>query len=207
MKWVLYNPMSLDHWRAEEVSRQFASVDIIVLPGTQQRSWWEQHPALRFQREFHQEISWGWRPRHHTNKSAGVSFFLHERHDSCSIRDVFSPPASLSGRGVAVRLRPPRADILFVALYTPPRCSVRHIEVTEASLKWANGLVSRIGTRTIPVLAADLNDQFGMRRDVSGQAPDRMVGDAQPAVGKANTRRCSGALWNSTIFARRRVSS
>lgn len=67
-------------------------------------------------------------------------------------------------------------------MYLPPRGTARHLESPRR--RWADGLMWRVGTRAIPVLAADVNDQFGMRRDTTGQCTcisGRMVCNAQPA--------------------------
>ena len=50
-------------------------------------------------------LVWGWRPSPFTNKSAGVALVFGRRIKEKKVRRIFSPPAVLTGRVGAVRIK------------------------------------------------------------------------------------------------------
>lgn len=169
MVWIIhFNPLSMDAWRAEEISREFSKADVVVLTGTQRRAWHDKQKVTVQSLENHSELSFGWSRGQFTNRSAGISIMVGRRFGRASVRKVLEPPRSLTGRGAAVRLVAAKVDLLVVALYYPPRTG-DHMRTAEALTEWAHAVTASVGFRTCPIVCTDLNDGFGLRRDTTGR--------------------------------------
>ena len=74
----VYNPCNLNGiYRADQISTELASVDILGLPATGRRAQRVHPEDLRQQLlASHWEIQWGWKNAAGMNKSCGVSLFF-----------------------------------------------------------------------------------------------------------------------------------
>ena len=57
------------------------------------------------------------------------------------------------------------------------------MKVAQALVHWLDEIILKLGTRTIPIIAMDLNDEYGSRRDLTGQhvtMEDKISGCAEP---------------------------
>ena len=81
------------------------------------------------------------------------------------IKAIHTPPNSLLGRCIAVRLKRSALDLLVVSVYFPPRSSrsdqrKKGEKTVDAILAWLRTIMSSAPYRTTPVICMDLNEQF-----------------------------------------------
>ena len=165
---VLYNPLSAtDGFRLEEISSTFRSIDFVFLPGTQGKQFDDvvtQRPL-----EHHAYYHWGWSRGRHTNRSAGIGIGVGKRWRKDSVKQIWSPPKGLQGRGGALRVRQEGHDYTLLGAYFPPRCGpVDEYKSTVLRLaSWVEQVLRETPRRSVPVLAVDLNDGVGMEHQTS----------------------------------------
>jgi len=156
--------------RIADICQAFRGFSAVIVAGTGKRAADVDRDVLQYSRDGLLELSWGWRRSKYTNKSAGVAVLVASP-SRLDIRQLFSPPRHLAGRGGAVRLRGESGDFLLIVLYLPPRLSLpesAYKECVQQLMTWASSLASRVGRRCIPLLFADLNDGLGLQRQVDG---------------------------------------
>ena len=86
------------------------------------------------------------------------------------VRKVIIPPPSLQGRVAGLRLRARELDILIIGFYVPPRMSMqRHRSLGREIATWIAAQIAAAGTRTLPLVAGDLNDGIGLVRGATGR--------------------------------------
>lgn len=126
-------------------------------------------------------LEWRYRKTRYTNRATGMAILIHKRL-AHSVRDVEMPPAALTGRCIAIRIRGEKRDYFVGSLHNLVLGSMRdktHISYIEGMTGWMEGLVRRLPGRCVPIAKMDLNDRFGVRRDACGDKyteADRHVG-------------------------------
>ena len=169
MKLCLYNPLvSQTTERAAEISCEFRDCAIVILPGTCRRSP-PDHPVSTRSLPCHREYSWGWRRQ--IDCKAGVSILISNHLARPSIvRNVLIPPPALQGRVAGLRLRASALDVLVLGFYVPPRMTMaRHRALGKEISRWIADQIAAAGTRTLPLVAGDLNDGLGLVRGSTGR--------------------------------------
>ena len=102
---------------------------------------------------------------------AGVSIMISTHLARPSIvRKVIIPPPTLQGRVAGLRLRASALDVLVLGFYVPPRMSMaRHRSLGREIASWIADQIAAAGTRTLPLVAGDLNDGLGLVRGSTGR--------------------------------------
>ena len=190
---IVYNPLSAcAPERLQEISLLLRSGDVIGMPGTRLKatfSTFATHAVRTQQLAKHVALHWGWRSAPFSNRAAGTSILVGGRFRRNNIRDTFSPPPSLQGRGGAVRLVQGSVDLLPVALYfapPPPKAAKKRawIKGTDILLEWVDKILCDAPLRTTPILLMDINDGLG-----GDSGKDETVGDfPDPRQGAAGTK-------------------
>lgn len=96
------------------------------------------------------------------------------------------PPASVQGRGMAVRLKASdHTDLLFMVVYMPPRVSgartARYEATVRELLRWMTKVFAALPGRTLPVVGVDLND--GLQPSSGSAAVGPLARDASHFAG------------------------
>lgn len=162
---VLCNPLSASAGRLQDLVRAFATEDVLALVGTQRHCVDE---GLTVQREGRWSFwRWGYCTRTvGTNKSCGITIGLGPRLQRF-VRQVYDGPSSLAGRvgGLRVRIATKDLLLLLLALYMPPRHTVResvYNATVDGIVRWVDETISSAPRRTVPQIMADVNDEFGL---------------------------------------------
>ena len=114
-------------------------------------------------------VSWGSACGSHTNKSAEIDLLLNKKvFNSKSIINVFSPPASVQGRGGALRLQGSDYDVLYLGLYVPPFAGPAiargaFMKGLKILLGWADNTIKSVPSRCMPIVAMGSNLKVGKR--------------------------------------------
>lgn len=89
-----------------------------------------------------------------------------------NIRRLWEAPPGLAGRVAAARIRTDQHDVVFILVYCPVRRSLvekDYVECVQKICGFVDRVMSECGERTLPVVAGDFNDQFGLRRQADGR--------------------------------------
>ena len=101
----------------------------------------------------------GWMKGLHTKKTAGVSIAMGRRWRNM-IKEIYSPPTVLQGRGGTLRIKGTALDILLVAVYFPPAAyaesgaEVKCKATIQSLIRCLPSLLDRTPKRTIPLYVA-----------------------------------------------------
>lgn len=181
---VTYNVLSLIQiGRSQEISTVLDDAHCLMLQGTRRRH--HDGPVTISRAGDHMVYDWGFGRSSFVTRAAGVQLRVHRRvARPCDIAAIHSPPPVLQGRGGAVRVRHPAADLLFVTLYVAPRYGnaahdAVYMKGTRELFGWLHGVLDNAPARTTVFLGMDLNDTLGIPpggiTDASG------VGSLHPA--------------------------
>lgn len=171
---VLWNPQACSCYdRAQEISAELFSHDLVALPGKGARNYDFDMPVTVTQLQEHYRYEWGWRKSKFVNRSVGVSGLLKPRMHEL-VRRTWMPPKELTGRAGAIRIKGPRLDITRLIVHFPPRTGESHLQgqYKECVDKLVGGLdkvMKEIPRRSLPVVLGDVNDGFRMRRGDQGR--------------------------------------
>ena len=154
-----------------------------------------------------------------TNKSCGVSICLDRTvFPRGSIRNVFSPPKGISGRGGAIRIKGPKRDMLVIGTYLPPN-SANNNKIKASSVEIDETLATNtISLNDINYIASNLNPnsthldvlltfascpdavKYGLKQYEATQKirKDRIARDKEEEL--KNSKKSSKAASNSNMF-------
>lgn len=156
-----YNPLQAIGARASEILSELRQ-DVVLVAGTQRKA----SPSLPIRASSFgasRFVEAGWRSVRDANKSCGVGVFLGPRLAKAAIVGTYTPPASLQGRAIAVRLKGPSVDLMPVAMYFPPRPATSkamagYTRTVRGLVRWMTMICAQAGCRTLPLIGMDLND-------------------------------------------------
>jgi len=166
-----YNPMSLvATGRANDISLQAQSVDVLVLPGTRYRA--RNKDVTTEKLSAHQAFHWGYGAGPFTNRSAGLSILLGGKVRHKRVVEVKSPPGSLQGRAGAVRVKQGPLDIMIIGMYFPPAAAghqkqLARVKAVKALIMWVQEIIHQCPARCVPLLFMDANTPLGVREGVA----------------------------------------
>eukprot|EP00972_Heterocapsa_arctica_P043332 6393182-Heterocapsa_arctica.AAC.1 len=125
-------------------------------------------PYEKIDKESMTFISWPFDARQaYSNDACGVALgFDNRRINQDSIRQIWSPPPPLQGRGGAIRMiKRGVYDFLIMVLYIPTERDQQSKSGTEQLYNWASQVLQSNPTRSIPILFLDANGHVGWVRD------------------------------------------
>lgn len=168
-----WNPMNLTRtYRAEEISKQFSSLHILGLVGTQCR---EHTDVGHTQQDVgrHRMIHFGFDDGRHTNKSAGCAVYFREPLRMQHVADIKAPPADsgLRGRAGSVTFICREIRVKIITAYFQPQpwktgersavATRRWHQSTDALMNWITAEWNATPHRVIPLIVTDLNSSLG----------------------------------------------
>ena len=148
---ISYNPMSCNTMeRKHDLSYHFSQIHVVAMQGTKIRHPSDTTVGHIFEHlPHHFIIHSGYRTyQPHTNYSTGVSIMFNSSTFSTThIKAIHTPPNSLLGRCIAVRLKRSALDLLVVSLYFPPRSfrsdqRKKGEKTVDAILAWLRTIMS-----------------------------------------------------------------
>ena len=196
-KTLAYNPLNARFDRIVDIANEFQHMHAIGLSGTGCKASM-QHEYSESYVEGFRVHSWGWKNSKHSNKSCGISIMMDSKlFPKASLNAVYSPrPASLAGRGGAVRYKLPFLDICMITFYFSP--DVRNANARDANIKladWIRRTISRLPNRCIVLFACDSNGHTG-----SEQAWP-FIGDCIPEKENLNGKLFRQVLQDNNLVA------
>ena len=187
----LYNPLALrTAARREHLFAAAPHVDVILLPGTQTRSFSDGEATFTKHSGGRLLIDVGWPRSPLVTSSCGCAIGLGRSMGGQKfVKQVWLPPKELRGRGGVVRLKPKRFDMAFAVLYFPPpadiwlscrtiwcQCTCRRSSLAFSS----TAMVALLPATTAPTREAALgsgarggSNGSRHRAGTSGEAPPR----------------------------------
>ena len=169
-----YNPQAAS-WlpRLKQILAVLSFVHVIALQGTKaspkqhsdsKDTFWVERVAQ------YDVVHWFSATTELSNKSTGVSLAIDSRKFHIVHRaEIFSPPASLQGRGGAIWYHKVRCSCLFATLYFPTGPAKEKDVCTTALLEWLHSVLIQIPAHTHLYLATDSNARFGLDHAANGQ--------------------------------------
>ena len=173
---------ALGELRLNEISEEFAHVDLIALTSTGERA--SEQVSTRSACKFHFAIHSGFVPSRHCNKSCGIILMVRKRKFRAKhVIDTPAVPAQLRGRVALHRLRSGRFDIVIPITYFPPRPSARRANresvepeshkryqhTVDTMCSWMEQVLNWTPRRASLFWGFDLSDSLGWRRKSGGQ--------------------------------------
>lgn len=200
-----YNvPSLVQIGRSRDIAAALHNHHGIMLQGTRQRC--RDTPVTMSKVGSHHVFDWGYGKSPFVTRAAGVQLRVHTKLAKIGeVVAVHSPPDVLQGRGGAIRLRTPVADMLLVTLYVAPRYNATAEEMTytkgtKALFAWLAETLALMPARTSIFLGMDLNDALGVAPE--GHEQDHCVGPLASDRWRRHPstwRRASSARsWSST---------
>lgn len=169
---ALHNPMHIaDDDRAKDLTTIFVEEDLVLFQGTGRRGRDPELPIERRRHEHHVEVAWLWRRSRFCNKSTGCSMFMRPSLER-NIRRLWEAPPGLAGRVAAARFRTDQHDVAVILVYCPVRRSLvdkDYVEYIQKICGFVDRVISECGASTLPLIAGDFTDHFGLRRQADGQ--------------------------------------
>ena len=182
---ISYNCMSLRQaGRLTDIHAVLRRASVICLQGTRIRS--DNQPINYSKLEGRHVFHAGSGPR--SNKHAGVTIsFDAAKHHRKHLTHVAWPlDPSLQGRGQAVRSRRRCSDITYICAYAPPASSAGNaLGVTTKLYNWIAHVLSKLPSRTSPVLCMDASARTGVSKD-GEVAVSESIGPCDAEIQNAN---------------------
>ena len=169
---ITYNPLTiLSPGRSVLIEQQLAKIDVVIMPGTRVKmNTLIGTPWSTCETEKSAIIDWGYaRGAPFANRACGVRIMMRkDRHKLAHIRQIWSPPPAVQGRGGALRLKSSTHDFTVLAIYFPVRANLaseqkRYRDAVSIMLKWMDTVLLQVRTsarRSIVIIAGDLNDEL-----------------------------------------------
>eukprot|EP00929_Paragymnodinium_shiwhaense_P071707 TRINITY_DN36433_c0_g1_i4.p1 TRINITY_DN36433_c0_g1~~TRINITY_DN36433_c0_g1_i4.p1 ORF type:complete len:281 (-),score=48.70 TRINITY_DN36433_c0_g1_i4:76-918(-) len=193
---VLFNPQVAGLLRQAELLTWWSGQDVVGLVGTKQRNTEREATyTTRWEGNFCvYEMGWMKKAESH----AGLAIALSKRVlDAGRVTDIIAPRGELAGRIAAIRIKGPRMDALFIALYPPPFSNARNRRMYSKVMAKLNDILMSTANRTCPIIMTDANARLGIRKDATGQwAEDPAEGIGRFAAEHENE---SGRLFREVV--------
>lgn len=166
-------------WRLQEIENNLLQgVDVAILIATRERAREiDEGLPRKFRLRHHWGVSWGYGRGWGTNSATGITIILSDSKfkpgQITQLFDVASGDEGLRGRAAGLRIKAGHFDFTFCGLYYPVRPSAQrdrahYGKVCNGLNKWLRQTLLGMPSRTMPVIAMDLNDSLGLER-IDGQ--------------------------------------
>ncbi|CAK0848656.1 unnamed protein product [Prorocentrum cordatum] len=172
-----YNPMWASGLRMQEILHHTTNYDAVLLCGTQTVCR-KSEGVLRSRVAGRTILEAVHQPGPFTTAATGCAVILRTGYNDRHIRQTWSPPRQLAGRGLAVRIQKGAIDITYGVLYYPPQPrshqenGVCH-ETAKALTRWWRSVLLALPCRTLPLFYSDVNDGIGAQVKAGGWSLDR----------------------------------
>ena len=108
---------------------------------------------------YHTIYKHGWvKGNMETNKVCGITFLV-KRSLTAAVKKHIQPPTEHRGRLAGIRLRTAKDDVTVIAVYAPCYGNMKTNERQarlEKMTTWIDNKISKMPSRTIPIVAGDL---------------------------------------------------
>ena len=168
MRLVVWNPLSLRAtWRVVEISRVFDKTDVLVCPGARLSA--ESKSPTEVRLEKHRSFVFGFDKSDPSARMTGITVMLSNKLFKKARVSAEAAPGVLQGRVAFLRAKSGQLDISVIGAYFPPRGAAQenHGKYCETARKlsdWTSSKLPGLPQRTLPVVAMDLNDSFGISK-------------------------------------------
>lgn len=164
MSIVSFNTMNTLCDRLASVSDCFESDDLVVMHGTKQMMFDEEHPVqLTHLHKGCIALQWGWRKSQMGNSGFGITMLVNSRLRHAFMRP-YHPPVELSGRAAALHLWNGIEDLMIFGVYMPAGGTSTEDKqhwAIQSILQWMSRILREAPRRPITFLCGDLTADGG----------------------------------------------